>query len=83
MSIKFKIFQNRSTWSISCYSFFSSLLVIIDERPSWLILWCAFVLESIFLIHVCVFVSKKKKRVIVPHYLRECVVYSITCPTLP
>ena len=84
MSIKFKIFQNRSTWSISCYSFFSSLLVIIDERPSQLILWCAFVLESIFLTHVCVCLFLKKKKGNCPTLLKKvcCIQYNLPHPPL-
>ena len=42
--------------------------------------------ESATSLCVCVFVSqkkKKKKKVVVPHYLKECVVCSITCLTLP
>ena len=46
-------------------------------------LWCIFVLEpfSLFLVCVSLFLKKKKKkRVIISHCLRECVVCSITCP---
>ena len=47
---------------------------------------CAFVLKliSLSLVCVCLFHKKKKKKwVIVLHYLRECVMCSITCLTLP
>ena len=46
---------------------------------------CAFVLKliSLSLVGVCVYFSKKKEWVIVLHYLRKCVMCSITFPTLP
>ena len=31
-------------------------------------------------VYVCVFVSQEKKKVIIPHCLRECIVCNITCP---
>ena len=64
------------------------LHIIVNISPSlksyygfWVELWCAFVLEPLFLSLVCVCVClflKKKIWVIVPYYLKECVVCSIT-----
>ena len=62
------------------------LHIIVTISPSlksyhgfWVELWCAFVLEplSLSLVCVCLFL-KKKIWVIVPYYLRECVVCNIT-----
>ena len=74
--------NNNGTKNINIFNY--NNLVSICIVGFWVELRYAFVLESLFLslVCVCVCVCFSKKRVIVPHYLREYVVYSITCLTL-
>ena len=88
------MYANQKLWNCKMLYNMGLKLIYLDDKTRmcifineifWVELWCVFILKSLFLSSVCVFVShkKKKKRIIVSHCLRECVVCSITCFTIP